>query len=249
MDDAAADRAAKAHTLQLHWRQQVEDLFDSYADTFEEHLQGRLAYDIPAEIEGSLLACMGDCAFSSTAAVDLGCGTGLCGQRLRARCAGRLLGCDLSRGMLEVAEQKAGVYDELKQCDVARYLRKFVPAGGADLLVAADVLIYLHDLMDLFAAAALAMSTGGMFALSTETATAEETGWNPGDPDRSVGPGYVERPSERIAQCNAYLEWAAGIAGFHVVQHKDVTVRTDGQCAENCKPRPVPGSVYVLRKL
>ena len=41
--------------LDLHFRQQVEELFDTYAPNFEEELAA-LGYDVPAIVEAELLA-------------------------------------------------------------------------------------------------------------------------------------------------------------------------------------------------
>ena len=48
---------------------------------------------------------------------DLGCGTGLFGERIRAR-ADRLEGFDLSANMLAKAQEK-GLYDHLAQADLS----------------------------------------------------------------------------------------------------------------------------------
>ena len=56
--------------------------------------------------------------------IDFGCGTGLLGVVLRARCKGRMLGCDLSPGMLrEATKRHAGLYDDLAVADCVSYLR------------------------------------------------------------------------------------------------------------------------------
>ena len=44
-----------ASVLDLHFRQQVEELFDTYAPNFEEELAA-LGYDVPAIVETELLA-------------------------------------------------------------------------------------------------------------------------------------------------------------------------------------------------
>ena len=87
---------------QWHYEQQVEELFDDYADTFEESLVEGLGYDVPALVESELRP-PGRGALSSRLAIDLGCGTGLAGCRLRKHITGQLVGCDLSSGMLDDA--------------------------------------------------------------------------------------------------------------------------------------------------
>ncbi|WP_163364132.1 class I SAM-dependent DNA methyltransferase, partial [Klebsiella aerogenes] len=67
-------------------------------------------------------------------ALDLGCGTGLMGERLRPF-VDRLEGYDISASMLRKARDK-GVYDHLGKAD----LQQFSYAGEApDLVTAADV--------------------------------------------------------------------------------------------------------------
>ena len=81
-----------------------------------------LGYDIPAEIVHELqrdaaqrdaaqrdgAAAAASSTISHTLAVDLGCGTGLAGAAMRPFCQGKLLGCDLSSGMLRLAKKKRG---------------------------------------------------------------------------------------------------------------------------------------------
>jgi predicted TPR repeat methyltransferase len=131
-------------TLRIYWRNQVEGLFDEYAATFEDSLVQKLGYTVPAQMEATLARdhAAEDGSVSRHLAVDLGCGTGLVGAALRSRCHGRLLGCDLSGLMVEEARKKLGVFDGLEACDCVAFLRRRVERGSADLLLAADVLIY-----------------------------------------------------------------------------------------------------------
>ena len=193
---------ADAMSLQyLHFRQQVEELFDDYAEDFEASLHG-LGYDVPRLMLGELEAVCGSSDFSHTTAIDLGCGTGLAGVQLRPRCKGRLIGCDLSAGILQQAEKKRRMYDKLEQADAVAFVRR-LPAASADLVVATDVIVYMHALADLFAGVRRVLSVGGVFAFSTELCTLEEAGGLP----PSGGNGWVERPSERIAHCEEYVHW------------------------------------------
>ena len=52
--------------------------------------------------------------------------------------------------MLLVAKKKEGVYDSLAACDCVAYLHRNVKPATADLIIAADVLVYMRDLADLF---------------------------------------------------------------------------------------------------
>ena len=73
-----------------------EELFDDYADDFDRHL-GALRYDVP----GCLLAMLPLAHFNRC--IDLGCGTGLAGARVRARCT-QLEGVDLPLKIPEAPE-------------------------------------------------------------------------------------------------------------------------------------------------
>jgi len=90
-------------------------------------------------------------------AADLGCGTGLMGPQIRAM-VDRLEGFDLSQNMLAKAEEKQ-VYDHLAQADLslpADQSGLLADSGvhRADLVTAADVLIYLGNLEIAFASVA-----------------------------------------------------------------------------------------------
>src|SRR2546422_4974314 len=102
--------------------------------------------------------------------MDLGCGTGLCGEKFRSM-AGKLLGVDLSARMIEKAKQR-GVYDELMVGGLEEALggRK----GGVDLILAGDVLGYVGEVGGVFKAAAGAMRQGSYFLFSVEKPSQEE---------------------------------------------------------------------------
>ena len=140
------------HTLQLILLLTVEradcarELFDDYADDFEDCLCKGLKYCIPEELLASLItnASSPTALLSTTIAVDLGCGTGLAGRMLKDRCSGRLLGCDLSSGMLAVAAEKGG-YDMLEHLDCNAFLHKYCAESSADLIFAGDVRASQHS--------------------------------------------------------------------------------------------------------
>ncbi|MBK6472076.1 MAG: methyltransferase domain-containing protein [Betaproteobacteria bacterium] len=120
------------------------------------------------------------------AALDLGCGTGLCGPLLRPL-ARHLTGLDLSAAMLGRA-RATGVYDRLEQADAAQFLAAI--SERFDLVVAADVLIYIGDPGPLFAAAQRAMQRG-LFAFTVEAADNGEAGPVRHDQGRAVNGVYV----------------------------------------------------------
>jgi predicted TPR repeat methyltransferase len=104
--------------------------------------------------------------------LDAGCGTGLCGP-LVAPYARRLVGVDLSEGMLEHARGK-GVYDDLVRAELTEYLGN--NRAAFDLIVSADTLVYFGALEDVLAAVAGALRPGGLFVFTLEHAVAAEAG-------------------------------------------------------------------------
>nr|HMQ58823.1 tetratricopeptide repeat protein [Rhizobiaceae bacterium] len=109
----------------------VAGLFDAYAPRFDSALVERLGYRAPDLLWRALCAVSGGTSPAYRHALDLGCGTGLMGERLR-RAVSFLEGVDLSAGMLREAEVK-GVYDRLRHGD-AFATTEAVPAH-ADLAV------------------------------------------------------------------------------------------------------------------
>ena len=219
--DSAAETMSQ-RTMRMHFASCVEELFDDYAHQFETSLAG-LGYASPSMIEAALLRDCADASgcLSSSLAVDLGCGTGLAGERLTSHCSGRLVGCDLSRRMLKLAARK-NLYEQLVACDCVAYLHKQVPAASADLVVAADVCVYMRSLTPLFRAVADALRVGGAFAFTVEKGEASEC---------APGEGWVERPSERIAHCEEYLRWlvAQPEGGLELRRLDEIFLRRDGK--------------------
>jgi predicted TPR repeat methyltransferase len=195
-----AQEAAPAHAPQHY----VEALFDGYAEQFDSHLVAALNYRAPHLLAQRIAATGRRYAH----ALDLGCGTGLCGPHLRAL-ASHVTGVDLSGKMLDKA-RALGVYDDLQQDDAVAFLRQ--APGPCDLVVAADVFIYVGALEEVFTQLGRVVPAGGTFAFTVEAA--EE-----GD--------VVLRPSLRYAHSEAYLRRLAGEHGFLVTALQRAPVRED----------------------
>ena len=82
----------------------IADLFDDYAETFDQHLTGILEYRAPEELR-RLIESSVDLEEGAWNIIDLGCGTGLCGPIFRD-VAHRMVGSDLSSVMIEKAREK-----------------------------------------------------------------------------------------------------------------------------------------------
>jgi predicted TPR repeat methyltransferase len=186
----------------------VEALFDTYSDDFDNSLVRRLTYRGPEDIA----ALLPDRRFAD--ALDLGCGTGLMGVALRARCD-RLEGWDISAGMLRRAAAK-GVYDRLERVDLTRLPP---PRATRDLVVAADVFIYIGPLDAIAAWVARTLLPGGLFAFSVE---------------RHDGEGAALAAERRFRHGYGYVEAVLRDAGFQDIVSREVVLRYDRDVPVMC---------------
>ncbi len=195
----------------------VRQLFDPYADTFDAHLVGELGYRVPQQLFEAMLALAPGRHFDI---LDLGCGTGLCGAAFRS-ISKSTLGVDLSPAMIAKARAR-GCYDRLITADLCEAMR----AGehSFDLILAADVFIYVGDLRDVFAAARRALRGGGWFAFSLE---------------RYDGEGFTLHSKIRFAHSLAYIRDLARAHDFAELSVQEITIRKSG--AED-----VAGCIVVL---
>lgn len=194
----------------------VEALFDQYAGAFDKSLVEKLGYRVP-ELLAAAISRTGIPRFRH--AVDLGCGTGLMGMRLRPFCDA-LEGYDISAGMLKNAGAR-GVYDRLVKADLQELS---LAAGSADLVTAADVFMYLGALERIFASVATALAPGGVFAFSVEKHEGREP--------------FVLRETRRYAHSRAYVEDALARTVLSLVSLEEAVIRQD-------RNAPVEGFVVV----
>src|SRR2546423_823479 len=139
----------------------ILNLFDSYADNFERHLVDKLKYRMPILLADAIRRFVGSNALDI---LDLGCGTGLMGERLRPL-KRTLTGVDLSPNMLEKARRR-DIYDHLVASDLTKFLE--TQNKAFNLAVAADVFVYLGDLSQVFRGVRNALRDGGLFGFSIE---------------------------------------------------------------------------------
>ncbi len=198
----------------------VRPLFDSYASRFDEHVMQHLHYQAPERLKQALIDVTG-ISQASWRVLDLGCGTGLSGAVFRDFAA-HLTGIDLSPKMLEVARTK-NIYDELFEVDILQGTVKGVPT---ELIVAADVFVYIGDLAETFAACHTALLEGGYFVFSTEIS---ETG------------NYVLTRNARYAHARSYIERLAKEMGFEILNVKKDILRKQEE-------ESVEGWLFVLQK-
>ncbi len=197
----------------------VEALFDHYALVFDKSLVEKLHYRVPALLADAI-AATGRTRFANT--IDLGCGTGLMGEKLRP-ISGRLEGVDISAAMLKRAEAR-GVYDRLIKADLQT---SELPAGQAELITAADVFMYVGALEGIFAKAAAGLKQGGLFVFSVEKHDGPEP--------------FRLRESRRFAHSQAYIEQALRDVGLALLSLDEAIIRQD-------RNAPIEGLIVTARK-
>lgn len=202
----------------------VRSHFDDFACIFDRLLLQDLNYRIP-EVLSLALRDIPAVPHSGLVILDLGCGTGLCGVAMRD-IAAHLTGIDLSPRMLAKARER-GVYDELVETDISAYLEQCA-AEQFDLILAADVFIYIGDVAGILEQSARVLRHGGALAFSIET--------NP-RPDSD----YALEPSGRYSQSSGYIRRLAAQYGYAELKCLEQTIRLESG-------KPVAGQVYVLGK-
>ena len=201
----------------------VAQLFDDMAAQFDEHLVEKLGYRIPdrlAEVLGPWL----EARARPRRVLDLGCGTGLVADALRGRYED-VVGVDLSPKMLEKARARR-LYSALQAGDLLAFLAGR-DAGCADLVVAADVFVYVGSLEGALAQATRVLAAAGCLAFSVE-------GGGPGE-------AYALLPSGRYTHTDAYVRSLAAANGLLVRHAGAETIRAE-------RGVPVPGRLYVLER-
>lgn len=190
----------------------IRQLFDEYSPSYDRHMLGDLDYRVPELLLEAVNRAAPGRKFDS--ALDLGCGTGLCGQAFRPL-VGRLIGVDLSAQMIRSATAR-GVYEELINGDLLTALTR--QTAAFDLILAGDVLGYVGDLSRLFPAVGAALKSDGIFAFSIE---------------HFDGPGFFLHGRERFGHSMEYTRKTAAAASLREISARQVQLRrqADAQTA------------------
>lgn len=201
----------------------VQSLFDQYAPYFESALVGKLEYKTPQLLADAILSAAGTGGRFSRA-LDLGCGTGLAVEALHGH-IDTADGIDIAPAMVAQARTK-NLYAHLETAEIADFLSR-TKDSAYDLVLAADVFVYIGPLEDIFGGIARTLSSGGLFAFSVQSA--DET-----------GAPWVLGEDHRYAHTLSYLNACTAASGLLPVSVTPCTLRQDAG-------RPVSGHLLVLR--
>jgi predicted TPR repeat methyltransferase len=203
----------------------VRALFDQYAPKFETALVDDLGYRGPALLFKAVLsarAAVHKPAFFKRA-IDLGCGTGLAAAAF-AKEVDEFIGIDLSPRMIERA-RVTGLYAELEVTEMVQGLLGRGDAS-ADLILAADAMVYVADLAPVLTEAKRVLVPGGLLAFTVET---------------HGGEGVLLGEGLRYAHGAGHVRRAIENAGLKLSRLEDLSARNEDNA-------PVPGLVAVAAK-
>ena len=202
----------------------VARVFDRYADQFDSSLE-RLEYRGP-QLVAEAVSRLNLPANESLEVVDAGCGTGLCGELLKPW-TGRLIGVDLSSGMLKQA-RKRRVYDELICAELTEYFQSL--GQTVQLVVSADTFNYFGRLDELLVAISNCLQPSGHLVFTLEKMNSEAA------TDQSFELGG----HGRYSHSSAYVQRSLEDAGFKLLEVTDGCLRTEAD-------QPVAGRIYVAQ--
>jgi predicted TPR repeat methyltransferase len=205
-----------AETTQRAPSQYIEKLFDGYANKFDTHLVHDLKYKTPAELI-SLLKQAVDFPVGEWDVLDLGCGTGLAGLEISPY-ARRLVGVDLSSKMLARAHLR-NLYHRLEHSDLLLMMQG-EESSSYDVVIAADVFVYLGVLDDIVSEAKRLLRPGGFFIFTVEALEALSC-------DVTGLAEYKLNQSGRYAHSAIYLEKLSSTNGFSSLSLISIPVRLE----------------------
>jgi predicted TPR repeat methyltransferase len=203
----------------------VRALFDQYAPKFEAALVDDLGYRGPALLFKAVLSVRAAVRKAAlfNRAIDLGCGTGLVASAFAAQ-VDHFIGIDLSPRMIERA-RATGLYAQLEVAEMVDGMRG-KPDVSADLILAADAMIYLSDLAPLLGEARRVLVAGGLLAFTVET---------------HRGEGVILGEGLRYAHSTDYVRASIEASGLALS-------RCEHRSARHEDNAPVPGLVVIATK-
>jgi predicted TPR repeat methyltransferase len=204
----------------------VASTFDDFAHSFDNQLAG-LQYRAPALVGDAVRALLGE-PKADLEILDAGCGTGLCAPIL-APFARRLVGVDLSGGMLAKAQARGG-YQDLHKAELTAFMQAHVQRF--DLIVSADTLCYFGDLIAVSRVALDTLKPGGWLVFTVEALA---------EPQSSAGPGFKLTPFGRYGHTREHVQHALAAAGFEGIALEEAVLRKEAA-------EPVRGYVVCARR-
>jgi predicted TPR repeat methyltransferase len=202
----------------------ITSLFDDYASRFDTHLVSTLGYSTP-KLMREAVGWLTRYERRFQHALDLGCGTGLIGAHFKDIVA-EIDGVDLSPKMLEQASHKQ-IYSKLDCDEIVAWLERTAAESRTfDIVLSADVFIYVGNLEPAFKATRKILADNGLFVFSVE----------------HLAQGSFELlPTGRYAHSTSYVRELASRHGFVIDLSEQVTLRKERNVI-------IEGTIFVLTR-
>lgn len=139
--------------------------------------------------------------------------------------------------MLDQARRR-GVYTALHEADLTRHLQR--TALRPELVLAADVFIYVGAVEPIFEGVRRVLPDGGVFVFTVETVGPAELAGSADSANSANSAGFVLRRSGRYAHTQAYVTALAASHGFDTVAAVPLVLREE-------QGQPIAGRVLTLR--
>ena len=200
-------------------KEYVKNLFDDYAEGFDDSLIKQLGYKLPFLMK-ELILKLDPLRNKFEKVIDLGCGTGLTGIELRD-ISNNLTGIDISSNMV-AKTRELYVYDCLIEGDVVDILSS--SKEKYDLFIALDVFIYIGELTKMFKTVRQCCNKNALFIFSIEAQEED---------------GYSLLKSARYSHSESYILKTASVA-FKVIYSQEVNLRKE-------KEGWIKGKIFIMQ--
>ena len=200
-------------------KEYVKNLFDDYAEGFDDSLIKQLGYKLPFLMK-ELILKLDPLRNKFEKVIDLGCGTGLTGIELRD-ISNNLTGIDISSNMV-AKTRELDVYDCLIEGDVVDILSS--SKEKYDLFIALDVFIYIGELTKMFKTVRQCCNKNALFIFSIEAQEED---------------GYSLLKSARYSHSESYILKTAYFA-FKVIYSQKVNLRKE-------KEGWIKGKIFIMQ--
>ena len=200
-------------------KEYVKNLFDDYAEGFDDSLIKQLGYKLPFLMK-ELILKLDPLRNKFEKVIDLGCGTGLTGIELRD-ISNNLTGIDISSNMV-AKTRELDVYDCLIEGDVVDILSS--SKEKYDLFIALDVFIYIGELTKMFKTVRQCCNKNALFIFSIEAQEED---------------GYSLLKSARYSHSESYILKTASVA-FKVIYSQEVNLRKE-------KEGWIKGKIFIMQ--
>ncbi|MBN8827866.1 MAG: methyltransferase domain-containing protein [Sphingobacteriia bacterium] len=206
-------KSLKGETTEAAPEAYVKNLFNKYADKFENHLKEKLDYKTPEEIARLVSTLKFNDNKLELKALDLGCGTGLAAEEiLKFNDKFAFTGLDLSEKMVEISKAK-NIYKKLHVGEILEYLKS--NKKNFDLIVAADVFVYIGELSEIMQEVNRSLISPGYMVFSVEK-------------NDDVDTFSLIPTSARYAHSKKYIEKLAKDNGFNIEIMEEIDLRKEG---------------------